>query len=203
MSSSAPHGSRQPRRRDKARSAPLRPETKTAEAKPPEAEVEEGAPISAAELRGVERLLDEGRRKGFLTLEQVNGALPEMVSSDQIDEVLTLFGDNDIEVVDALRPRPRPAPAPRYNTREAEDPGSTNDPVRVYLREMGQVSLLTREGEVTIAQRIESGIESQIRAVLATPFGLAEVLRLGDEHRKGHLALEDILDGLDEAEGLD
>ncbi|MCX5736933.1 MAG: sigma-70 family RNA polymerase sigma factor, partial [Proteobacteria bacterium] len=115
---------------------------------------------------------------------------------------LTLFGDNDIEVVEAARPRPRPAPAARYNAREDEDAGSSNDPVRVYLREMGQVSLLTREGEVTIAQRIEIGIEEQIRAVLATPFGLAEVLRLGDEHRKGHLALEDILDGLDGLEGL-
>jgi RNA polymerase primary sigma factor len=151
-------------------------------------------------LRGVERLLDEGRRKGFLTLDQVNGALPEMVSSDQIDEVLTLFGDNDIEVVDATRPRPRPSQAARYNARDDEDAGSSNDPVRVYLREMGHVSLLTREGEVSIAQRIEVGIEHQIRAVLATPFGLAEVLRLGDEHRKGHLALEDILDGLDEEE---
>ena len=144
MSSSAPHGSRQPRRRDKARSTPPRPEINAPEAKAPEAEVDESAPISAAELRGVERLLDEGRRKGFLTLEQVNGALPEMVSSDQIDEVLTLFGDNDIEVVEAARPRPRPAPSARYNTREDDDAGSTNDPVRVYLREMGQVSLLTR-----------------------------------------------------------
>ncbi len=203
MSSSAPHVPRQPRRRDKARSAPPRPEAKAPDAKPPEAEADESAPISAAELRGVERLLDEGRRKGFLTLDQVNGALPEMVSSDQIDEVLTLFGDNDIEVVDPVRPRPRPPQAARYNAREEEDAGSTNDPVRVYLREMGQVSLLTREGEVTIAQRIEIGIEEQIRAVLATPFGLAEVLRLGDEHRKGHLALEDILDGLDALEGID
>ena len=200
MSSSAPHGTRQPRRREKARSAPPRAEAKAPEAPPAEAEVDEAAPISAADLRGVERLLDEGRRKGFLTLDQVNGALPEMVSSDQIDEVLTLFGDNDIEVVDTARPRPRPAPSPRHAQRGEEEAGASNDPVRVYLREMGQVSLLTREGEVTIAQRIEIGIEEQIRAVLATPFGLAEVLRLGDEHRKGHLALEDILDGLAEEE---
>jgi RNA polymerase primary sigma factor len=201
MSSSAPHGTPTPsRRRDKTRRAPPRPE-KAAVAPAPEAEAEDGAPISAAELRGVERLLDEGRRKGFVTLAEVNGALTEMVSTEQIDEVLTLFGDNDIEVIDAARPRPRPAPTSSYNARDDEDGGSSNDPVRVYLREMGQVSLLTREGEVSIAQRIEVGIEDQIRAVLATPFGLAEVLRLGDEHRKGHLALEDILDGLDEEEG--
>jgi RNA polymerase primary sigma factor len=192
MSSSAPPGTTTPlRRRSGRRAAPPPPEAAASES--PQAEPEETTPISAAELRGVERLLDEGRRKGFLTRAQVDGALQEMVSADQIDEVLTLFGDNDIEVLDVARPRSRHAAVARD-----EDAGPSNDPVRVYLREMGQVSLLTREGEVSIAQRIEVGIEDQIGAVLATPFGLAEVLRLGDEHRKGHLVLEDILDGLDD-----
>jgi RNA polymerase primary sigma factor len=169
-------------------------------APPPEAtaEAEEGAAVSATDLRRVEQLLEEGRRKGFLTLDEVSGALPETA---QLEEVLTLFGDNDIEVVDTARPRPRPRPRVEpARARDEDDDGPSNDPVRVYLREMGQVSLLTREGEVAIAQRIESGIEDQIRAVLATPFGLAEVLRLGDEHRKGHLALDDLLDGLAEDE---
>jgi RNA polymerase primary sigma factor len=176
------------------RSTPTRA-TRRTDAPPPQPapEAEEGAPVSAADLRGVERLLDEGRRKGFLTLDEVSGALPEMA---QLDEVITLFGDNDIDVVDTARPRSRET----ARTRDDDDAGPSNDPVRVYLREMGQVSLLTREGEVAIAQRIESGIEDQIRAVLATPFGLAEVLRLGDEHRKGHLALDDLLDGLAEEE---
>ncbi|MCU0669774.1 MAG: RNA polymerase sigma factor RpoD [Myxococcota bacterium] len=192
MSPSASPGTASPRRRSSGRR--VTPPAAPPAAPAAEAESDDAAPVSATELRGLDRLLDEGRRKGFLTLEEVNGALPAMVSTDQIDEVLTLFGDNDIEVVDAKRARPRAAD-PR-----GEDAGVTNDPVRVYLREMGQVSLLTREGEVSIAQRIEGGIEDQIRAVLATPFGLAEVLRLGDEHRKGHLALEDLLDGLDDEE---
>jgi len=180
------------RRRASARPAG-QPETPPA---PPAAapEGEETQAVSASEMRKVEQLLDEGRRKGFLTLDEVSGALPEMA---QLDEVLTLFGANDIEVVDTARPRGRGA----ARARASEDDAPSNDPVRVYLREMGQVSLLTREGEVAIAQRIESGIEDQIRAVLATPFGLAEVLRLGDEHRKGHLALGDLLDGLAEEEG--
>jgi RNA polymerase primary sigma factor len=187
MSSSLPHTRNAPRRR-----APVRPTQKAVE--PPVApEPEETTPVSAADLRGVERLLDEGRRKGFVTIEEVSGALPEMA---QLDEVMTLFGDADIEVVD----RPRPRPRHDARARAEEDAAASNDPVRVYLREMGQVSLLTREGEVSIAQRIEAGIEDQIRAVLATPFGLAEVLRLGDEHRKGHLALDDLLDGLAEDE---
>jgi len=179
-------------RRRASNRAPAKPEQPAATPAAP-AEAEEAASVSKADLRRVEQLLDEGRRKGFLTLDEVSGALPEMA---QLDEVLTLFGDNDIEVVD--RPRPR-ARAEATRARD-DDAGPSNDPVRVYLREMGQVSLLTREGEVTIAQRIESGIEDQIRAVLATPFGLAEVLRLGDEHRKGHLALDDLLDGLAEDE---
>ena len=62
---------------------------------------------------------------------------------------------------------------------------------------MGQVSLLTREGEVEIAQRIEAGSEAQIRAVVASPFGLSEVLRLGDELRKGQRPLSDLVDGLE------
>jgi RNA polymerase primary sigma factor len=192
MSPSASPGTGPSRRRSASRgtATPVTPPA----ARVPEGESEDTAAVSATELRGLDRLLDEGRRKGFLTLEEVNGALPAMVSSDQIDEVLTLFGDNDIEVVDARRARPRAA-EPRD-----EDAGVSNDPVRVYLREMGQVSLLTREGEVSIAQRIEAGIEDQIRAVLATPFGLADVLRLGDECRKGHIALEDLLDGLDDEE---
>jgi RNA polymerase primary sigma factor len=190
MSTTAPHGSAPVRRRT---GRPTRPAGELPAPGPaPAAETEEATTISAADLRGVERLLDEGRRKGFLTLDEVIGALPEM---QQLDEVLTLFGDNDIEVVDTPRPRARDA-----RPRDEDDAGPSNDPVRVYLREMGQVSLLTREGEVAIAQRIESGTEDQIRAVLATPFGLAEVLRLGDEHRKGHLALDDLLDGLAEEE---
>jgi RNA polymerase primary sigma factor len=195
MPTSLPHGS-VPNRRRSSTSRPTRPvRSEEPPATPPATpEGEEGTPISAADLRGVERLLDEGRRKGFLTLEEVNGALPEMA---QLEEVLTLFGDNDIEVVDTTtRARTRES----ARVRDDDDAGPSNDPVRVYLREMGQVSLLTREGEVAIAQRIESGIEDQIRSVLATPFGLAEVLRLGDEHRKGHLALDDLLDGLAEDE---
>src|SRR5262249_51644431 len=167
---------------------------------------EGGAALSAAELRGVERLLDEGRRKGFLTYEEVNGALPEVVSSEQIEEVLALFGENDIALVDSPQARPKRDAGAASDTAvfatSEDDHGASNDPVRVYLREMGQVSLLTREGEVAIAQRIEAGVEAQMRAVLASPFGLAEVLRLGDELRKGALHLVQLVDGL-EIEGAE
>ena len=160
-----------------------------------EGESEEGAPLSASDLRGVERLLDEGRRKGFLTYDEVKGALHDVVPTEQIDEVLALFGEHDITLVESPQTRPpREAPEVASFAASDEDHGTTNDPVRVYLRDMGQVSLLTREGEVAIAQRIEAGIHAQMHAVLASPFGLAEVLRLGDELRKGAIEPSHLVD---------
>jgi len=143
------------------------------------------------------RLLQEGRRKGFVTVDEVIGVLAEPVSNEQIGEVLEVFGEHEIEVRDEERPRPRARGSFGARGGASEDDAPSNDPVRVYLREMGQVSLLTREGEVEIAQRIEAGSEAQMRAVVASPFGLAEVLHLGDELRKGHLLLADLVDGLD------
>src|SRR5690606_12764456 len=104
------------------------------------------------------RLLREGRRKGFVTVDEVSGALPDPVSSAQIEEVFEVFGEHDIEVRDE-RPRAR---GRLHGARVGEDEAPSNDPVRVYLREMGQVSLLPREGEVEIAQRMEAGVEAQL-----------------------------------------
>ena len=101
-----------------------------------------------------------------------------MLSSEQIDEVMALFGENDIPVVEAVKPVLRQGGSGRDYRDDGAAP--TNDPVRVYLREMGQVSLLTREGEVSIAKRIEEGEHDQVRAVLGTPFGIQEVLAIGD-----------------------
>jgi RNA polymerase primary sigma factor len=161
-------------------------------------EIEGATALPPTVLPGLARLLEEGRRKGFVTFDDVNAALPEMASPDQIEDVLSFLGQHDIEVVEAARPRGRYAGVAAADLASSDDDeGPSNDPVRVYLREMGQVSLLTREGEVEIAQRIEAGIEAQMRAALASPFGLQEVLRLGEELRKGALAVADLLDGLE------
>jgi RNA polymerase primary sigma factor len=191
--------------------APDRPVTPrsspTSRSQPAAGPPPDGTDVPAEQLRTVKRLLDEGRRKGFLTLDELNGALPDVVSSEQIDEVVALFGEHDIAVVEAkgreeatdgngwARPIEPARPA------RSDESGPSNDPVRVYLREMGQVSLLTREGEVELAQRIEAGVEDQIRLVLATPFSLERVLRLGDELRKGGLEATDLLDPLTVVEG--
>jgi len=88
----------------------------------------------------------------------------------------------------------------RATSRPAEDDAPTNDPVRVYLREMGQVSLLTREGEVEIAKRIESGEHDQERAILGTPFGIREVVALADDVKRNKVELKTAVDGLDDLE---
>jgi RNA polymerase primary sigma factor len=194
--STAPSRSSAPRRKSSAarRTPPVAVATSAAD----EAALPARPPTAA--LPGFERLLDEGRRKGYVTFDELNGALPDVVSSEQIDEVMALFGEHDVEVLEAARPRGRSRIAAETAGSGDDDAGPSNDPVRVYLREMGQVSLLTREGEVEIAQRIEAGLEGQMRAVVASPFGLQEVLRFGDELRRGTLGLVDLVDGLEIAE---
>ncbi len=152
-------------------------------------------------LRSVQQLLDDGRRKGFLTIDEINRGLPDdVLSSEQIDEVLALFAAQEIRIVDSDK-APATKRMPEIPTRSDagdDEVGHTNDPVRVYLREMGQVSLLTREGEVEIAKRIEAGEDDQVLAVLGTAFGIQEVLRLGDLLRKNKLPVTELVDGLDD-----
>jgi len=147
----------------------------------------------------LQRLLHLGRRKGGLTVDEIQAAFGNTpFSSDVMDEVLAVFASNEIPVVDGERPaswRRVSENAARENGSD-DDAGRTNDPVRVYLREMGQVSLLTREGEVEIAKRIEAGEEDQVLAVIGCSYGLQEVLRLGDALRKNKLPIDDLVDGL-------
>jgi RNA polymerase primary sigma factor len=155
-------------------------------------------------LEPVKKLLTHGRNKGYLTTDEVSQALPEtLVTSDQLDEVFALFGESDIAVVANDRPRETRRARTSSATVVAAADGHSHDPVRVYLREMGQVSLLTREGEVEIAKRIESGEHRQLYATVGTPFGIREVLRLGDLLRKEKVELRHLLDGLDDEEPLE
>jgi RNA polymerase primary sigma factor len=137
----------------------------------PDAAADEVEEEPIADRKEVKDLLEVGRQKGFLTYDEVNDALPaDIVSSDQIDDVMSMFGDNDIEIVDAQKAaqgtetkptvaaseEQQAAPEEEEEKDEDDEPGGkSNDPVRLYLRKMGSVSLLTREGEVEIAKRIE------------------------------------------------
>ena len=125
-----------------------------------------------------------GKRRGFLTYEEITGVLPDELSSDPeaIEEIFSLLETHGIELVDADTKEhlDRPEGPPRCNLLE-----KTNDPVRMYLREMGTVPLLTRQGEVIIARRIERGNRRVLNALSHCTWVLAETRQLGEMIRKG------------------
>jgi RNA polymerase primary sigma factor len=142
----------------------------------------------------VRQLITMGKEKGYLLYEEVNDMLPsEITSSDELDDIFSMFGSMGIEVVDSEQ---------KYREKaEGEEgaeldltPGAldkTNDPVRMYLREMGTVPLLTREGEVEIAKRIERGKNAMLRAISRTPMAAQEVARLGERLAAREINLRD------------
>ncbi len=169
-----------------------------------EDQVEEEA---IGERKEVKDLIEAGRQKGFVTYEEVNEALPDMVSADQIDDVMSMFGDNDIEIVDAQKAAKASEAKPTVvsseeqanekddeEEKEEDEPGGkSNDPVRLYLRKMGSVSLLTREGEVEIAKRIEEGEKEVLRALLACKVTVADILDIGNKLKAGKLRIREVV----------
>src|SRR5207237_10123737 len=164
----------------------------------------------ATDRKEVRDLLAMGSDKCFLTYDEVNDALPaDIVSSDQIDDVMSMFGDNDIAIVDEAKvklpdtkpPEPEPVAAKaaeeeaeEQKQQEEEDTYSkSNDPVRMYLRKMGSVSLLTREGEVEIAKRIEDGEKEVLDAVLHSSIAIKEIIQIGDRLRKGKMRVREVI----------
>jgi len=151
------------------------------------------------ELEVVRGLVAKGRRQGYVTLEDLNETLErEVEDAGTRSEIRAIVEEHDIRVVQTRRP---PADRRRIAGRHLDD-APTNDPVRVYLREMGQVSLLTREGEVEIARRIEQGEHDQERAILGTAFGVLQVLAIAEELRRNRIELAEVVDGLDDPEPL-
>ncbi len=148
----------------------------------------------------IAKLLSEGRRKGFLTVEEVELALGRSkFCSGGIEEIKAIFGEEGVSVVragtlDSSRKRPS------STHRDVDEEASANDPIRVYLREMGQVSLLTREGEVEIAKRIEAAQRDRMLAVIGTPPSLRAILEVADRLKAHRVELKSVLDGLDAAD---
>src|SRR6266446_4487089 len=138
----------------------------------------------------VRQLINIGKEKGYLLYDEVNELLPsEITSSDELDDLFNTFGSAGIEVIDSDQKYLRDEKTIDRTAEGAEEleldltPGAldkTNDPVRMYLREMGTVPLLTREGEVAIARRIERGKLSVIKSISRTPMAALEVARYGE-----------------------
>ena len=150
----------------------------------------------------VKQLMDMGKEKGYLLYDEVNDLLPgDVTSSEEMDDMFSLFRAQGIEVIDG---EPKAAGAEKLGIeKEAGDdveldltPGAldkTNDPVRLYLREMGTVPLLTREGEVEIAKRIERGQLNVLKAVSRSPIVIKEVINLGDQLERGERSINDVI----------
>ena len=149
----------------------------------------------------VRQLIQIGKEKGYLLYDEVNELLPpDITTSDELDELFTTFGNAGIEVVDSeqkyresklLDRRSEGSDIELDLTPSAID--KTNDPVRMYLREMGTVPLLTREGEVEIAKRIERGKLSIIKAVSRMPLVVQRVIDMGDQLKNGDRTVREVV----------
>ena len=165
------------------------------------------------ELLGeVKKLINLGKEKGFLTYDDLNSTLPaDVVSSDQFSTIMTMFGEMDIEIVESAETERAPkaaegeeaieeseeAEASEENEKEIDlTPGAlsrTDDPVRLYLKEMGSVALLSREGEIEIAKRIEEGKKDIATVVYGLPMTLEFVLNLRDQLKNGKIDVREIV----------
>jgi RNA polymerase primary sigma factor len=161
---------------------------------------------SRKKIAEVEKLIHIGKERGYLTYDEVNEHLPaDLFSRDQMDDAMSMFGDMDIEIIDSAIKikyhKQKDAETPEEESRDEEEDkeqktptvGNANDAVRLYLREMGRVTLLTREGEVELAKRIESA-ELQVREeALNTPLAVQESVLLAERIRTGQVHVKDIL----------
>ena len=151
----------------------------------------------------VKKLISRGKERGFVTYDELNAALPpDQVSSEQIEDTMTNLSELGINVVegedseDVSSENEKAAGSTGFSasTDGDEDLGRTDDPVRMYLREMGSVELLSREGEIAIAKRIEAGRERMIRAISESPLTLGSILAWYDALNDGTMLLRDVID---------
>jgi RNA polymerase primary sigma factor len=153
----------------------------------------------------IKKLIDAGKEKGYLTYDQVNDLIPHDVHSpEDLDDLLTTIGTQGIDVLEG--PTKLPSSALEKKFEEVEEAGEdveldltpgtlekTNDPVRMYLREMGTVPLLTREGEVEIAKRIERGQNRVLKALSRSPIVIRELLAMGEDLKKGVRSIKELV----------
>ena len=159
------------------------------------------------QVNEINQLISQGKQKGYLTYEEVNDVLPsDVIAPEQIDDLMHLFGENEIHIVDSASKgeslisnkdsgskEKATAPSEEVSSPAKNESVSIDDPVRLYLREMGTISLLTREGEVTIAKKIEAGQNEVISAVANCSVTINEIKALGDQAKKGIVSVFDVV----------
>jgi RNA polymerase primary sigma factor len=162
------------------------------------------------DVQQIKELIAIGKKKGFLTFEELNKALPaEVTNSDQIEEVITIFDAMNIAIVDEKVGKTLEAKGEAADDGEGEIeltesddvvdyPTRSNDPVRMYLREMGSVGLLDREGEVYIARKIESGEFEVMYSLIEVPVAVEELIQVGEDLRNGRIKLKDVVKTIEE-----
>jgi RNA polymerase primary sigma factor len=157
--------------------------------------------------KAVKELLQKGKKQGYLTYDEINELLPDdMLTGEQLDETLLLFDDSGIEVVDKKQQKKvvklKSAKKKKTVSGDVDSPdfGTVTDPVKMYLREMGLVTLLSREGEVEIAKKIEAGEQEVLRALLETTTGVESIVDLGNSIEVGSLRPKYVLRDIDEGD---
>jgi RNA polymerase primary sigma factor len=183
--------------------------TKTATAAQPEATEarEEGPDAPLLDTLGAElkKLVQKGKERGYVTYDELNAALPpDEVSSEQIEDTMAMLSEAGVNVVEAEEQEETAAATPAEPaktavvaaeaTGEDEELGRTDDPVRMYLREMGSVELLSREGEIEIAKRIEAGQDKMIGGICESPMTITALLAWRDAINEGRILLRDVID---------
>jgi RNA polymerase primary sigma factor len=161
----------------------------------------------------LKNLIKLGKERGYLTYAEINDHLPDdVVDAEQIESIISTFNDMQIKVFDEA-PAAEDLLMSETTATVADDEeveeqaeqalstvdsefGRTTDPVRMYMREMGSVELLTREGEIEIAKRIEEGLKHMVMAISACPTTIAEMLNFADKVEKGEMRIDELIDGL-------
>jgi RNA polymerase primary sigma factor len=186
---------------------------KTEEQTPPQVETpERDSPVLDLTDQAVKRLIKTAKARGYVTYDEINAVLPsEEVSSEQIEDVMAMFSDMGINVIDAddldeaeeegdsyddddVGRALTTQSLPSKSETRSEPVERTDDPVRMYLREMGSVELLSREGEIAIAKRIEAGREAMIAGLCESPLTFQAIIIWRDELNEGKVLLRDIID---------
>ena len=159
-------------------------------------------PLVDSMVQAVKKMLAKGKERGYITYDELNAVLPQgQVSSEQIEDTMTTLSELGINVIEAEESE-EAAPVAADEDSESkpngnlddEDIGRTDDPVRMYLREMGSVELLSREGEIAIAKRIEAGRELMISGICESPLTIRAVVAWRDAIQEGKMLLREVID---------